>query len=212
MNNQKLILAEYLLQSKAIKFEPANPFIWASGWKSPIYCDNRITLSYPKIRGFIKEQFCNLIKNHFPDTEVIAGVATGAIAHGVLVAHELGLPFIYVRSSAKKHGRQNIIEGDIMPGKKVTVIEDLVSTGGSSLNAVEALQDAKFIVQGMAAIFSYGFKKAETNFQKHNCILHTLTDYNTVIEHAAEINYIKEEDLALLMKWKEDPESWTPNK
>ncbi len=212
MNDPKFILAEYLLQSKAIIFEPANPFIWASGWKSPIYCDNRITLSRHEIRDFIRTQFCNLISQYFPGTEIIAGVATGAIAHGVLVADKIKLPFIYVRPSAKKHGRQNLIEGEAIPGKKVTVIEDLVSTGGSSLNALTALRKAGLDVLGMAAIFSYGFKIAENNFEAHDCSLHTLTDYNTVIQIAKETNYIKKEDLSVLMSWKEDPKNWNPQK
>lgn len=212
MNDPKFILAEYLLQSKAIIFEPANPFIWASGWKSPIYCDNRITLSRPEIRDFIRTQFCNLISQYFPGTEIIAGVATGAIAHGVLVADKMKLPFIYVRPSAKKHGRQNLIEGEAIPGKKVTVIEDLISTGGSSLNALTALRKAGLDVLGMAAIFSYGFKIAENNFEAHDCSLHTLTDYNTVIQIAKETNYIKKEDLSVLMSWKEDPKNWNPQK
>ena len=212
MNDPKFILAEYLLQSKAIIFEPTNPFIWASGWKSPIYCDNRITLSRPEIRDFIRTQFCNLISQYFPGTEIIAGVATGAIAHGVLVADKMKLPFIYVRPSAKKHGRQNLIEGEAIPGKKVTVIEDLISTGGSSLNALTALRKAGLDVLGMAAIFSYGFKIAENNFEAHDCSLHTLTDYNTVIQIAKETNYIKKEDLSVLMSWKEDPKNWNPQK
>ena len=212
MNDPKFILAEYLLQSKAIIFEPANPFTWASGWKSPIYCDNRITLSRPEIRDFIRTQFCNLISQYFPGTEIIAGVATGAIAHGVLVADKMKLPFIYVRPSAKKHGRQNLIEGEAIPGKKVTVIEDLISTGGSSLNALTALRKAGLDVLGMAAIFSYGFKIAENNFEAHDCSLHTLTDYNTVIQIAKETNYIKKEDLSVLMSWKEDPKNWNPQK
>jgi orotate phosphoribosyltransferase len=212
MNDPKFILAEYLLQSKAIIFEPANPFTWASGWKSPIYCDNRITLSRPEIRDFIRTQFCNLISQYFPGTEIIAGVATGAIAHGVLVADQIKLPFIYVRPSAKKHGRQNLIEGEAIPGKKVTVIEDLISTGGSSLNALTALRKAGLDVLGMAAIFSYGFKIAENNFEAHDCSLHTLTDYNTVIQIARETNYIKKEDLSVLMSWKEDPKNWNPQK
>lgn len=212
MNDPKFILAEYLLQSKAIIFEPTNPFIWASGWKSPIYCDNRITLSRPEIRDFIRTQFCNLISQYFPGTEIIAGVATGAIAHGVLVADKMKLPFIYVRPSAKKHGRQNLIEGEAIPGKKVTVIEDLISTGGSSLNALTALRKAGLDVLGMAAIFSYGFKIAENNFEAHDCSLHTLTDYNTVIQIARETNYIKKEDLSVLMSWKEDPKNWNPQK
>jgi len=212
MNDPKFILAEYLLQSKAIIFEPANPFIWASGWKSPIYCDNRITLSRPEIRDFIRTQFCQLIAQYFPGTEIIAGVATGAIAHGVLVADKMKLPFIYVRPSAKKHGRQNLIEGEAIPGKKVTVIEDLISTGGSSLNALTALRKAGLDVLGMAAIFSYGFKIAENNFEAHDCSLHTLTDYNTVIQIAKETNYIKKEDLSVLMSWKENPKNWNPQK
>ncbi len=212
MNDPKFILAEYLLQSKAIKFEPANPFTWASGWKSPIYCDNRITLSLPDIRTFIRTQFCNIISQEFPGTEIIAGVATGAIAHGVLVADKMTLPFIYVRPSAKKHGRQNLIEGEAIPGKKVTVVEDLISTGGSSLNAVKALREAKLDVLGMAAIFSYGFKLAEDNFKAHDCSLHTLTDYNTVIQIAKDTNYIKDEDFSLLLEWRENPGNWGLNK
>jgi orotate phosphoribosyltransferase len=207
MNIEKNI-ARYLIQIKAIKLEPTNPFTWASGWKSPIYCDNRKTLSYPEIRTFIRDAFCELVKEKFNNVEVIAGVATGAIAQGVLVAEKLHLPFVYIRSSAKAHGMENLIEGDIHAGQKVVVIEDLISTGGSSLKAVEALREAGCEVLGMAAIFSYLFQKASDAFADANCTLHTLSNYNALIDYALESNYITNADVENLKQWRLDPANW----
>ena len=208
MNTIAEKVASYLLDIKAIKLEPNQPFTWASGWKSPIYCDNRKTLSYPEVRSYIKEQFVALIREKYPQVEVIAGVATGAIAQGVLVAQELGLPFIYVRSSAKNHGLENLIEGEYRAGQKVVVIEDLVSTGGSSLLAVEALRNAGCDVLGMMAIFTYGFQKAVDNFQQAHCELTTLSDYNAMIELALKIGYVKPEHIEKLREWRLSPETY----
>lgn len=208
MNTVAEKIASHLLEIKAIKLEPNHPFTWASGWKSPIYCDNRKTLSYPNVRSDIRMEFANLIRTKYPEVEVIAGVATGAIAQGVLVAQELGLPFIYVRSSAKGHGLENLIEGEYKAGQKVVVIEDLVSTGGSSLQAVEALRNAGCEVLGMTAIFTYGFQKAEDNFKAANCTLDTLSNYNAMIELAVKSNYVKEEDLEKLKQWRLSPETY----
>ena len=207
MDTRKQI-ASYLLQSKAIKLEPATPFTWASGWKSPIYCDNRKTLSYTRIRDFIRDSFVDAILNLHPDVEVIAGVATGAIAQGALVADKLKLPFIYVRSEAKSHGLENLIEGVISPGQKVVVIEDLISTGGSSLKAVKALRDSGCIVLGMLAIFTYGFPKAKNSFLEANCKLTTLSDYDSLLELALETNFITSAQLKILSEWRLDPENW----
>ncbi|MCF8368231.1 MAG: orotate phosphoribosyltransferase [Bacteroidales bacterium] len=201
-------ISEYLLQIKAIKLNVKEPFTWASGLKSPIYCDNRKTLSYPKIRTYIRQQFVNIISEEYPNVDLIAGVATGAIAHGVLVAHELGLPFVYVRSSEKAHGLENKIEGAYESGQSVVVIEDLVSTGKSSLNAVEALRSAGCDVKGMTAIFSYNLPQALKNFSEASCILHTLSDYDELIKQAIESNYISDSDLKLLITWRKDPVSW----
>jgi len=209
-NNKDISLktAEYLLQIKAIKLNLQKPFTWASGWKSPIYCDNRKTLSYPKIRTFIRQQFAAVIQEEFGMPDVIAGVATGAIAQGVLVAQDLGLPFVYVRSEAKDHGLTNMIEGVIEKGQSVVVVEDLVSTGSSSLKAVQALREAGCDVKGMVAIFTYGFPVAEEAFAKAKCKLVTLSDYNSLLQHACESNFIKESDLAYLAEWREAPEKW----
>lgn len=201
-------VALHLLKIKAIKLEPAHPFTWASGWKSPIYCDNRKTLSYPEVRSYIRDQFVAVVRAKYPQAEVIAGVATGAIAQGVLVAQELGLPFIYVRSSAKSHGLENLIEGEYKAGQKVVVIEDLVSTGGSSLQAVEALRNAGCEVLGMAAIFTYGFQKATDNFQAAGCELTTLSDYNAMIDLAVKTGYIQERDVEKLKEWRKSPETY----
>lgn len=201
-------VAEYLLQIKAIKLEPTNPFTWASGWKSPIYCDNRKTLSFPEVRTFIRDKFAETIKEVYGDCDVVAGVATGAIAQGALVAEVLNKPFVYIRSSAKAHGLENKIEGEIKAGQKVVVIEDLVSTGGSSLKAVEALRAAECEVLGMVAIFTYGFQTAVDNFTNADCKLATLSDYNTMIELAVESGYIKEEDVENLKEWRKDPSIW----
>jgi orotate phosphoribosyltransferase len=207
MENSKKI-AQYLLQSKSIKLEPANPFTWASGWQSPIYCDNRKTLSFPEIRTFIRDTFVVEIQKQFPTPDVIAGVATGAIAQGALVAEKMGLPFIYVRSASKSHGLENLIEGVLEAGQKVVVIEDLVSTGGSSLKAVNALREAGCEVLGMAAIFSYLFPQAVQNFEKMNCRLITLSNYNILIDLALESGFINQKEAGLLAEWRTDPENW----
>lgn len=201
-------IAELLLQIKAIKLEIANPFTWTSGIISPIYCDNRITLSYPIVRTYIRQEFVKIIQEEFSSVDVIAGVATGGIAQGALVAQDLDLPFIYVRSSKKKHGLQNNIEGYFEEGQSVIVIEDLVSTGGSSLNAVTALREAKCNVKGMVAIFSYGLKKAIENFEKEKCKLYTLSDYDHLVNKAKDISYIKPEDMKTLINWRENPKTW----
>ena len=200
--------AEYLLQIKAIKLQPSNPFTWASGWKSPIYCDNRRTLSFPEVRSFIRDSFSTMVNTLYPDAEIIAGVATGAIAHGVLVADKLGLPFIYVRSEAKNHGLGNQIEGHFEQGQKVVVIEDLVSTGGSSLGAVRALREAGCKVLGMAAIFTYEFSKATDGFKAENCALNTLCNYGILVDTASGSGYIGENDVQTLKMWRVDPASW----
>ena len=201
-------LADYLLQSKAIILDPANPFTWSSGWKSPIYCDNRKTLSHPEIRNFIRDHLCDLIRENYPSPDIIAGVATGAIAQGVLVADRLGLPFVYVRSSAKDHGTGNLIEGDVTTGKSVVVVEDLVSTGGSSLRAIQALRNAGLNVLGMVAIFTYSFTVAENNFRNAGVQLYTLSDYHTLIDSCIKSGYINPTYLDTLKKWREDPEHW----
>jgi len=203
-----ITISEYLLQIKAVKLNAKEPFTWASGLKSPIYCDNRKTLSFPKIRTYIRQQFVNVINEEYGSFDVVAGVATGAIAHGVLVAQELGLPFVYVRSAEKKHGLENLIEGYYESGQSVVVIEDLISTGKSSLNAVEALRGAGLKVKGMVAIFSYNLDKAIENFKKAKCQLITLSDYDELIHQAVHNNYISEKDLKSLVKWREDPEKW----
>ncbi len=208
MKNLEQTTAKNLLQINAIIFNPANPFLWSSGWKSPIYCDNRKTLSYPKIRNFLKKSFASFIRNENPQAEIIAGVATGAIAIGALTADELGLPFVYVRSKSKRHGLENMIEGDISKGQKVVVIEDLVSTGKSSINAVTALRKAGTEVLGMKAIFSYGLNVAYQNFLKVDCPLHTLTNYETLIEIAVKEGYLEEKDIESLTEWRRDPANW----
>ncbi|MCX2719288.1 orotate phosphoribosyltransferase [Lentiprolixibacter aurantiacus] len=200
--------AELLLQINAIKLRPENPFTWASGWKSPIYCDNRIILSYPPIRNFIREEMGKCVEDLYGKPDVIAGVATGAIGIGMLVAEYLGLPFIYVRPEPKSHGRQNQIEGYLEANQKVVVIEDLISTGKSSLNAVAALEEQNAVVKGMVAIFTYGFEVAKTNFEEKGVDLHTLCDYDHLIRQATETNYIKEEQLDTLMDWRQNPAGW----
>jgi orotate phosphoribosyltransferase len=209
LNNDKALkVAEFLLQIKAVKLQPNNPFTWASGWNSPIYCDNRITLSYPSIRTFIRQTYTDAVLEYFGKPDVIAGVATGGIALGALVAQELGLPFIYIRSSAKGHGMGNLIEGHFEKGQKVVVIEDLISTGGSSIKAVEALKDAEMDVKGLIAIFTYGFSVADENFKNANCPYVTLTNYDILIEEALRKDYISENDMASLREWKDNPEAW----
>jgi len=202
-------LATYLLQSKAIIIDPANPFIWASGWTSPIYCDNRKTLSYPEIRDFIRDSFIQEIQASFKQVDIIAGVATGAIAQAALVAEAMELPLIYVRASQKSHGMTNLIEGDISVGKTVVVIEDLVSTGGSSLNAVSALREAGMNVLGMASIFTYGFPQAVENFKQADIELVSLGNYHDLIEQAVHTGYIQPEFLETLDGWRKDPARWT---
>jgi orotate phosphoribosyltransferase len=201
--------AELLLQIKAIKLQPNDPFTWASGWKSPIYCDNRITLSYPEIRTFIRENLARQIEDSYGKPDIIAGVATGAIAIGVLVAQYLNLPFIYVRPEPKSHGRKNQVEGLLEPNKNVVVVEDLISTGKSSLNAVNALIDAGANIKGMVAIFSYGFETAVQNFKLANIELCTLSNYNILLEQASETGYITEKEISVLQQWRENPENWT---
>jgi orotate phosphoribosyltransferase len=201
-------VAEFLLQIKAIKLQPGNPFTWASGWKSPIYCDNRITLSHPTIRTYIRQNLASLVQEEFGSVSVIAGVATAGIPQGVLVAQELGLPFIYVRSSAKDHGRGNLIEGEYSEGQRVVVVEDLISTGKSSLQAVDALRTAGLEVAGMVGIFNYGFDAAAENFQNAKCRYSTLSNYNALIDYAAKHNFVSEDDLNLLKQWRENPSVW----
>lgn len=201
-------VAEFLLQIKAIKLQPDNPFTWASGWKSPIYCDNRVTLSYPSIRTYIRQKLSLVIQEEFGSVSCIAGVATAGIPQGALVAQELGLPFIYVRAKPKEHGTGNLIEGEIMPGKRVAVIEDLISTGKSSLQAVDALREAGYEVAGLAAIFSYGFDVAEENFKKAKCRYITLSNYNAMLKFAEEKQYINSNSIELLQQWRNNPSEW----
>ena len=208
MNDSAKQIAGSLLQIKAIKLNPTNHFTWASGWYSPIYCDNRKILSYPAVRKQVYEAFAALIAEKYPQAEVLAGVATGAFAHGALVAEKMGKPFIYVRSAPKSHGLTNQVEGEVKPGAKVVVIEDLVSTGGSSLSAVEALQKAGCEVLGMVAIFTYGFPAAEKNFAEAGVRLDTLSNYNTMIEMAIEQGYVHADELETLKEWRRDPASW----
>lgn len=205
------VLAEKLLHIGAIKLQPDNPFTWASGWNSPIYTDNRVTLSYPDIRNFIKVELSRLILENYGDAESIAGVATGAIAQGALVADTLGLPYVYVRSTPKNHGLENLIEGNLRPGQKVVVIEDLISTGGSSLKAVEAVRSAGCEVIGMAAIFTYGFPVAQDRFAEAGVTLHTLSNYNSMLEAALEKGAINSSDVATLQEWRKDPANWAKN-
>jgi len=201
-------VAEFLLQIKAIKLQPDNPFTWASGWKSPIYCDNRITLSYPSIRTYIRQQLSLIIQEEFGSVGCIAGVATAGIPQGALVAQELGLPFIYVRAKPKEHGTGNMIEGEIMPGQRIVVIEDLISTGKSSLQAVDALRQAGYEVAGLAAIFSYGFDVAEENFKKAKCRYVTLSNYNAMLKFAEEKQYINMKSMDMLKQWRVNPSEW----
>ena len=203
--------AEHLLEINAIKLLPNDPFTWASGWQSPIYCDNRIVLSYPKKRTFIAEQMARHIEDTYGKPDVIAGVATGAIGIGMLVAEHMDLPFIYVRPEAKKHGRQNQIEGTIEKNQNVVVVEDLISTGKSSLNAVKALRQAEVTVLGMVAIFSYGFSVADDNFSSNNLELHTLSNYQSLLEQALETEYITKEQLEVLSLWNANPSEWNAN-
>jgi orotate phosphoribosyltransferase len=203
-----LKIAEFLLRIKAVRLSPKEPFTWASGIKSPIYCDNRRTLSHPMMRTYIRQQFVEAIVEEFGKPEMIAGVATGGIAHGALVAQEMGLPFIYVRSSAKEHGMQNMVEGDLTQGRNAVVVEDLVSTGKSSLKAVASLRDAGCEVKGMVSIFTYRLKEATDAFAKAKMRLYSLTDYTTLLDQALAENYITEQELATLREWREDPANW----
>lgn len=208
MEDLKKVFAGKLLAIKAIKLQPNDPFTWASGWKSPFYCDNRKTLSYHDVRSFVKVELTHAVLENFPEAEAVAGVATGAIAQGALVADELALPYAYVRPKPKDHGMKNQIEGHLPEGAKVVVVEDLISTGGSSLKAVAALREAGFNVVGMVASYTYGFPIAEKAFKDADVKLVTLTDYEHVVEKALEIGYIKESDVEMLHQWRRDPASW----
>ena len=208
MKDIKNQFAKMLMDIEAIKLQPNDPFTWASGWKSPIYTDNRKTLSFPRVRSFVKPELCHTIQEQFPEAEAVAGVATGAIAQGALVAEELGLPYAYVRPKPKDHGMGNQVEGQLPKGAKVVVVEDLISTGGSSLKAVEALRQYGVEVVGMVASFTYGFTVAEEAFKAAGVKLITLSDYNAVVEEAAETGYIKEEEKAVLAEWRKDPSVW----
>jgi orotate phosphoribosyltransferase len=208
MDETAIRMAEYLLQIKAIKLQPSKPFTWASGWKSPIYCDNRMTLSFPEIRSYIRDSFADRVRQLYPAAGLIAGVATGAIAHGALVADRLAMPFVYVRSGAKDHGLGNRIEGHFEPGQKAVVIEDLISTGGSSLGAVRALREAGVDVLGMIAIFTYGFSRAEEAFAAEGCRLDTLSNYSVLVDRAAETGYITQGDVETLRDWRREPAEW----
>ena len=208
MNTLEKIFAGKLLKVKAIKLQPTNPFTWASGWKSPFYCDNRKTLSYSDLRNFVKIEFCRIIEERFGEVDAIAGVATGAIAQGALVADLLNKPFVYVRSKPKDHGLENLIEGELRPGMKVVVVEDLISTGGSSLKAVEAIRNNGCDVIGMVAAYTYGFDVAAKAFKDANVELVTLTNYEAVVSEAVRIGYIDEDDVDLLNEWRKDPAHW----
>lgn len=213
MNNSKnnaAKVADFLLQINAVKLQPSNPFKWASGWNSPIYCDNRKILAYPKIREFIKNEFISLIKE-FDTPTCIAGVATGGIAIGAIVAEELGLPFCYVRSESKSHGMKNNIEGDLKQEDKVFVIEDLISSGKSSIKAVRDLKEFGVKITGLGAIFTYGFEVSENNFSEEFCSFKTLSNYSVLLETALKNNYISNEELETLVKWRNSPSTWTPN-
>lgn len=211
LNEVEQKIAESLLQIKAIKLQPKNPFTWASGWKSPIYCDNRIALSHPAIRTYIRQKLSELIQDEFGAVDMISGVATAGIPQGVLVAQDLGLPFSYVRTSAKDHGRNNLIEGEVISGQRVVVIEDLVSTGKSSLQAVHALREVECSVVGLVSIFSYGLDVATQNFADAKCPFYSLCDYDALIKVAAEKSYVLEADIDMLEKWRKDPASWSPD-
>ncbi|MBQ9656780.1 MAG: orotate phosphoribosyltransferase [Prevotella sp.] len=208
MNTIKHLFAQKLMDIQAIKLQPSEPFTWASGWKSPIYTDNRKTLGYPQVRSFVKLELCHLIQEQFPETEAVAGVATGAIAQGALVAEELGLPYAYVRPKPKDHGMGNQVEGELKKGAKVIVVEDLISTGGSSLKAVAALRAYGVEVIGMVASFTYGFPVAEEAFREAGVRLVTLSDYQAVVEQAAQTGYIKDDEKAVLAEWRKDPSTW----
>lgn len=208
INEVEQNVAESLLQIKAIKLQPKNPFTWASGWKSPIYCDNRITLSHPSIRTYLRQQLVECIQEEFGSVEMVSGVATGGIPQGVLVAQDLGLPFTYVRPSAKEHGRQNQVEGEVVSGQRVVVIEDLISTGKSSIKAIQALKEAECNVVGLVSVFTYGFDVAKENFEEIKCPTFSLCDYDALIQVALKNNYILEEDMEMLKNWRLDPSNW----
>ena len=208
MDLLKKEFASKLMKVKAIKLQPENPFTWASGWKSPFYCDNRKTLSYPDLRNYVKLELVHAVLENFPEAEAVAGVATGAIAQGALVADELNLPFVYVRSKPKDLGLENLIEGELKPGMKVVVVEDLISTGGSSLKAVEAIRKDCCEVVGMVASYTYGFDVAKKAFEEAGVKLITLTDYDHVVEQAKETGYIKPEHVEVLNEWRKDPANW----
>jgi orotate phosphoribosyltransferase len=208
MKTLEQILAKKLLKIKAVKLQPANPFVWASGWKSPIYCDNRKTLSYPSLRNFIKLELARIIMEKHENVTAIAGVATGAIAQGAMVAEELHLPFVYIRATPKDHGLENLIEGDLKPGSKVVVVEDLISTGGSSLKAVDAVRNAGCDVVGMVAIFTYGFPVAEEKFKEAKVKLTTLCNYDSILDEALKTDYIDESEIKTLQEWRKDPAKW----
>lgn len=211
MKTLERLVAEKLLKIKAVKLQPANPFTWASGWKSPIYNDNRKTLSYPAVRSFIRLELARVICEKYGSADAIAGVATGAIAQGALVADLLGLPFVYIRATPKDHGLENLIEGELKPGSKVVIVEDLVSTGGSSLKAVRAVRNFGCDVVGMVAIFTYGFPVAEKAFKEEKVQLTTLSNYDAVLEEAVRTNYINESEISILQEWRKDPSAWNPN-
>lgn len=202
------LIAQKLIEVEAVKLQPQKPFTWASGWKSPIYCDNRKTLSFPALRSLIKLELARVIAEQFPEAEAVAGVATGAIAQGVLVADVLGLPFSYIRSAPKDHGMENLIEGELRPGAKVVIVEDLISTGGSSLKAVEAVRKHGAEVLGMVAIYTHGFPDAVANFDAAAVRLITLSDYNAVLREAERTGYISNEDMAVLTEWRQSPSTW----
>ena len=208
MNKLETIFADRLLKVKAIKLQPTDPFTWASGWKSPFYCDNRKTLSYPSLRTFVKIELTRIIMENFPEADAIAGVATGAIAQGALVADALCLPFVYVRSKPKDHGLENLIEGELKPGMKVVVVEDLISTGGSSLKAVEAIRNNGCEVVGMVASYTYGFPVAEKAFKDAGVRLITLTNYEAVVKVALETGYIQDDEVSMLHEWRKGPAHW----
>ncbi|MBP6642211.1 MAG: orotate phosphoribosyltransferase [Flavobacteriales bacterium] len=205
-------VAEFLLQIKAVELSPQKPFTWASGWRSPIYCDNRKTLSHPTVRTFIRQQFVHVINETFGKPDMIAGVATGGIAHGALVAQEMGLPFVYVRSDAKGHGKKNQVEGDLSTGRNAIVIEDLVSTGGSSLKAVQALREAGIEVKGMVSIFTYGFDEAAKAFEEAKVKLQALTNYDVLLDQALKTDHITEKERASLSEWRRNPSTWMQEK
>jgi len=210
MRTLEQILANKLLKIKAIKLQPANPFVWASGWNSPIYCDNRKTLSYPALRNFIKLELARTIIEQYGNVNTIAGVATGAIAQGAMVAEELNLPFVYIRATPKDHGLENLIEGDLKPGAKVVVVEDLISTGGSSLKAVEAVRNAGCDVVGLVAIFTYGFPLADEKFKEAKVKYTALCNYDTILDEALKTDYVDESEIKTLQEWRKDPANWKP--